>query len=164
MFNIRVKYFFVVLAMPTDNGQYWPGHIKTNFYMPILYLLKLMDIVIHSCVEKRTGSICHLQNSNQHSNDHGSNIKTGVFCHHLMWTVVNKERGCLNKKFGALCCFSQHWCTLRKTAQTSVYLNHSGTLFIRRKSYNLYPAQPIPWMICYGQTERTGTPAVLVNI
>jgi hypothetical protein len=82
MFNTLVKYFYVVLAMPIDDGQFWPKHAKANFYIPILNLLKLRDLVIQSCVKKHTGSKVTYKVV--------INILTTTviilkwFCHHLM--------------------------------------------------------------------------------
>jgi hypothetical protein len=33
MFNIHVKYFYVVLAISSDNDQYWPKKVKTKFHI-----------------------------------------------------------------------------------------------------------------------------------
>jgi transposase InsO family protein len=33
IFNIYAKYFLVVLAMPSDDGQQWPKHVKAIFYI-----------------------------------------------------------------------------------------------------------------------------------
>jgi hypothetical protein len=52
MFNIRVhmKYLFVVLATPPDDGQWWPKHVNASVYILILNLLHSLDLTTHSCL------------------------------------------------------------------------------------------------------------------
>jgi hypothetical protein len=43
-FIIHVKYFFVVLALPSDDGQWWLKHVKAIFYTEPLHSI---DFVTH---------------------------------------------------------------------------------------------------------------------
>jgi hypothetical protein len=47
---MNFKYFFLVLAVPADDGRYWAKHVKVIFYVLILNLLHLMDLTAHSCM------------------------------------------------------------------------------------------------------------------
>jgi hypothetical protein len=38
MFIVHIYYFFVVLAMPFDDGQYWLKHVKTIIYIKLIAL------------------------------------------------------------------------------------------------------------------------------
>jgi hypothetical protein len=54
MFNI--KYFFAVLAFPSDDGQQWLKYAKAVFYILIPVLLHLMYLTTHSCIKKFNSS------------------------------------------------------------------------------------------------------------
>jgi hypothetical protein len=50
---MHVNYFFVLLAMPSDDGQQWPERVTADF---ILNLLCLMPLAMHSCIKKCNSS------------------------------------------------------------------------------------------------------------
>jgi hypothetical protein len=50
VFNIHVNCLSVMLAVPYDDDQQWPKHVKVIFYILILNLLHLMGLTTHSCL------------------------------------------------------------------------------------------------------------------
>jgi hypothetical protein len=50
LLQLMFKHICKVLAAPSDDGQWWPKHVKANFYILILNLLHLMDLTAHSCI------------------------------------------------------------------------------------------------------------------
>jgi hypothetical protein len=45
----NIKYFFIVLATSSDDGQRWQKHIKEKFYILPLNLLQLRALINYSC-------------------------------------------------------------------------------------------------------------------
>jgi hypothetical protein len=41
-------HLFVALDVPSDDGQWWPKHVKAVFYIFILNVLHLMGLTTHS--------------------------------------------------------------------------------------------------------------------
>jgi hypothetical protein len=43
-----------MLGLPSDDGQYWPKHVKDLFYIKLLYLI---DLATNSSVKMCDGSV-----------------------------------------------------------------------------------------------------------
>jgi hypothetical protein len=52
MSDIDIKYFFIVLDMPSDDGQEWSKRVKANFCILLLDLLHFMRLTSNSCVNE----------------------------------------------------------------------------------------------------------------